>query len=91
MRLFFLNPFLNPLSKCKPLLIIQMAPPKYLHGKSVALLSQTESMFSINNDFINVDIKNTKIPSKDLFAKRLNGVNIISIDENLITAVFAIF
>lgn len=47
-------------------------------------------MFPSNTDLINVDIKNTKIPSKDVFAKRVNRVNIISIDENLITIVFVI-
>ena len=47
-------------------------------------------MFPSNNDFVNVDIKNAKIPFKDVFAKRVNGVNIISINENLVTGIFVI-
>jgi hypothetical protein len=32
--MFLLNPFLNPLSKSKPLLLVHMAPPKYVLGVS---------------------------------------------------------
>jgi len=39
--MFLLNPFLNPLGKSKPLLIVQMAPPKYVLGVSISLKNES--------------------------------------------------
>ena len=98
MRMFLLNPFLNPLSKSKPLFIGQMAPPKYVLGlsnsfksESVPSLFKAESMFTSNDDVINVEIQDTKFLFKDIHAKRMDLVKIISIDKNLIRTVSIIF
>ena len=93
-----MNPFLNPLSKSKPLLIVQMAPPKYvlgvsnsIKGESAPSLFQAESLFTSNDDVINVDIQDTKILFQDIHAKRMDSIKIISIDKNLIRTVSVIF
>ena len=98
MMMFLLNPFLNPLSKSKPLLIVQMAPPKYVLGvsnsfksKSAPSLFQAESIFTSNDDVINVDFQDTKMLFKDIHAKRMDSIKIISIDKNLIRTVSVIF
>ncbi len=48
-------------------------------------------MFTSNDDVINVDIQDTKILFKDIHAKRMDIVKIISIDKNLIRTVSVIF
>jgi hypothetical protein len=48
-------------------------------------------MFTRNDDVINVDIQNTKILIKDIHAKRMDGVKVISIDKNLIRTISVIF
>ena len=48
-------------------------------------------MFTSNNDVINVDIQDTKFLFKDILAKRMDSVKIISIDKNLIRTVSEIF
>ena len=48
-------------------------------------------MFTSNDDVINVDIQDTKILFKDINAKRMDSVKIISIDKNLIRTVSVIF
>ncbi len=48
-------------------------------------------MFTSNDDVINVDIQDIKIPFKDIHAKRMDSVKIISIDKNLIRTVSEIF
>ena len=48
-------------------------------------------MFTSNDDVINVDIQDTKILFKDIHAKRMDSVKIISIDKNLIRTVSVIF
>ena len=48
-------------------------------------------MFTSNDDVINVDIQDTKILFKDIYAKRMDSVKIISIDKNLIRTVSVIF
>ncbi len=48
-------------------------------------------MFTSYDDVINVDIQDTKILFKDINAKRMDSVKIISIDKNLIRTVSVIF
>jgi hypothetical protein len=48
-------------------------------------------MFTSYDDVINVDIQDTKIHFKDINAKRMDSVKIISIDKNLIRTVSVIF
>ena len=48
-------------------------------------------MFTSNADVINVDIQDTKIPFKDIHAKRMDTIKTISIDKNLIRTVSDIF
>ena len=48
-------------------------------------------MFTSNDDVINVDMQDTKILFKDINAKRMEIVKIISIDKNLIRTVSVIF
>jgi hypothetical protein len=48
-------------------------------------------MLTSNDDVINVDIQDTKILFKDINAKRMDSVKIISIDKNLIRTVSVIF
>jgi len=93
-----LNSFLNPLSKSKSFLIVQLAPPKYILGVSNSFKSTSapslfyaESIFTSNDDVINVDTQGTKILFKDIHAKRMDSVKIISIDKNLIRTVSVAF
>jgi hypothetical protein len=48
-------------------------------------------MFTSNNDVINVDIQDTKFFFKDIHAKRMDSVKIISIDKNLTRTVSVTF
>jgi len=48
-------------------------------------------MFTGNDDVINVDIQDTEILFKDIHAKRMDSIKIISIDKNFIRAVSVIF
>ncbi len=48
-------------------------------------------MFTSNDDVINVDIQDIKIPFKDIHAKGMNSIKIISIDKNLIRTGSVIF
>ena len=48
-------------------------------------------MFTSNDDVINVNVQDTKIPFKDINAKRMNCVKIISIEKNMIRTVSDIF
>ena len=48
-------------------------------------------MFTGNDDVVNVDIEDTKILFKDIHAKRMDRIKIISIDKNLIRTVSVIF
>ena len=96
--MFLLNPFLNPLSKIKSFPIVQMPPPKYVLGVSKSFKSESapslfyaESIFTSNDDVINVDIQDTKIHFKNINAKRMDSVKIISIDKNLIRTVSVFF
>ena len=96
--MFLLNPFLNPLSKIKSFPIVQMPPPKYVLGVSKSFKSESapslfyaESIFTSNDDVINVDIQDTKIPFKDIHTKRMNLVKIIGINKNFVKTIFVIF
>jgi hypothetical protein len=75
-----------------------MAPPEYVlevsnsfKTESAPSLFQAESMFTSNDDVINVDIQDTKILFKDIHAKRMDSIKIISIDKNLIRTISVIF
>jgi len=75
-----------------------MPPPKYVLGVSKSFKSESapslfyaESIFTSNDDVINVDIQDTKILFKNINAKRMDSVKIISIDKNLIRTVSVIF
>jgi hypothetical protein len=64
-----------------------VAPPKYVFGvsnsyksESAPSLLKADSMFTCNDYVINVDVQDTKIPFKDINAKRMDCVKIISID-----------
>jgi len=48
-------------------------------------------MFTSNDDAIDFDILDTQIPSKNINAKRVDSVEIIRIDYNLIRTIFVIF
>jgi hypothetical protein len=48
-------------------------------------------MFTSNDDVINVDIQDTKIPFKDIHTKRMNLVKIIGINKNFRKTIFVIF
>ena len=93
-----MNPFLNLISKRKPLLIVQMTPPtdvlrdsNNFKNKSAPILFQAESMFTRNDDVINVNLQGTEIFFKDIHAKRMDRVKIISINKNLIGIISVIF
>jgi len=89
---------LDPLSKNESIPIVQLAPPKYVlavynsfKSASAPSLLKADSMFTCNDYVINVDVQDTKIPFKDINAKRMDVVKIISIDKNLIRTVSVIF
>ena len=48
-------------------------------------------MFASNDDVINVEIQDTELLFKDIHAKRMDSIKIISIDKNLIRTVFVVF
>ena len=48
-------------------------------------------MFTGYDDFTNVDIHDTKIFCKNINAKRMDGIKVISIDKNFIRNISLIF